>query len=189
MTTHSSRPYLGEGNVTPYSRREIARRWAWSFVQATLFRWSPRGCHGFRNWLLRLFGAAIPSGGAVRVYPSARIIHPWKLACEARVLIGPGANIYNLATVTLCHGAQLSQSVHLCAGTHDYTRWSMPLDARPIRIEANAWLAAEVFVGPGVTIGELAVIGARSVVVKDQPARMVCAGNPCRPLKPRPDPL
>jgi putative colanic acid biosynthesis acetyltransferase WcaF len=56
-------------------------------------------------------------------------------------------------------------------------------------IGENAWLAAEVFVGPGVSIGELAVIGARSVVTSDQPARMVCAGQPCRPLKPRPDPV
>jgi putative colanic acid biosynthesis acetyltransferase WcaF len=29
------------------------------------------------------------------------------------------------------------------------------------------------------------VVGARSVVVRDVPARMVCAGNPCRPLKER----
>jgi putative colanic acid biosynthesis acetyltransferase WcaF len=42
-----------------------------------------------------------------------------------------------------------------------------------------------VFVGPGVRIGELCVVGARSVVVKDLPPRMVCAGNPCRPLKER----
>ena len=125
----------------------------------------------------------------MRIYPTTRIIYPWKLTCAARVLIGPHVNIYNLASVTLGYGTQLSQSVHLCAGTHDYLNWSMPLVARPIHIGDNAWLGAEVFVGPGVTIGELAVIGARSVVVKDQPARMVCAGHPCRPLKPRPDPL
>ncbi len=176
------------GNSRPNTRREIARRWLWGAVQATLFRWSPRGCHGFRVRLLRLFGADIPAGSQVRIYPSARIIYPWKLACEARVMVGPWVNIYNLAPVTLGYGAQLSQGVHLCAGTHDYSRWAMPLVAKPIRIGANAWLGAEVFVGPGVTIGELAVIGARSVAIKDQPARMVCGGHPCRPLKPRVDP-
>jgi putative colanic acid biosynthesis acetyltransferase WcaF len=103
-------------------------------------------------------------------------------------MVGPGANLYNLAHVTLHHGANLSQGVHLCAGSHDITRWTMPLDARPIVVGENAWLAAEVFVGPGVTIGELAVIGARSVVMRDQPPRMVCAGNPCHPRRPRPDP-
>lgn len=103
-------------------------------------------------------------------------------------MIGPDVNIYNLATVTLGYGVQLSQSVHLCAGTHDYLKWSMPLVTASITIGPNAWLAADVFVGPGVTIGELAVVGARSVVIKDLPDRMVCAGHPCRPVKPRPEP-
>jgi putative colanic acid biosynthesis acetyltransferase WcaF len=64
----------------------------------------------------------------------------------------------------------------------------MPLVTKPIVIGRNAWVAADAFVGPGVTIGELSVIGARSVVIKDQPARMICAGHPCRPLKPRSEP-
>ncbi len=64
----------------------------------------------------------------------------------------------------------------------------MPLVARPIVIGENAWLGADVFVGPGVTIGELCVVGARSVVVKDLPPGTVCAGNPCRVLKARPPP-
>jgi putative colanic acid biosynthesis acetyltransferase WcaF len=64
----------------------------------------------------------------------------------------------------------------------------MPLVAQPITIGANAWLGADVFVGPGITVGELCVVGARSVVIKDLPAHMVCAGHPCRPIKERPDP-
>jgi len=103
-------------------------------------------------------------------------------------MVGPEVKLYNLSSITLLHGTNLAQGVHLCAGSHDYTRWTLPLVTRPIIVGPNAWLAAEVFVGPGVTIGELAVIGARSVVVRDQPAHMVCAGNPCRPLRPRPEP-
>jgi maltose O-acetyltransferase len=37
---------------------------------------------------------------------------------------------------------------------------------------------------PGVTIGEEAVVGAGSVVVRDAPAGVVAAGNPCRVIKP-----
>ena len=163
-------------------------RWLWAFVQTTIFRWSPRPWHGFRARLLRLFGADIAVPAQVVIFPSARITFPWKLKLASRAMIGRHVNIYNLATVTLGYGANLSQYCHLCAGTHDYTRWDMPLVTKPIVIGSNAWLGADVFVGPGVTIGELAVIGARSVVVKDQPARMICAGHPCRPLKPRPEP-
>lgn len=181
-------PYLAQGCVTPYPRGELVRQRLWSVVQATVFRFSPPRAHAFRARLLRLFGADVPEPAQVVVFASARVFFPWKLRLEPRAMIGREVNLYNLAPVTLRRGANLSQGVHLCAGSHDFTRWSMPLDARPIVIGANAWLAAEVFVGPGVTVGELAVVGARSVVMRDQPARMVCAGNPCRPLRPRPDP-
>jgi putative colanic acid biosynthesis acetyltransferase WcaF len=64
----------------------------------------------------------------------------------------------------------------------------MPLVAKPIVVGENAWLGADVFVGPGVTVGDLCVVGARSVVVKDVPAGTVCAGSPCRVLKRRDTP-
>jgi putative colanic acid biosynthesis acetyltransferase WcaF len=181
-------PYLGQGCVTPYSSGEIARRTCWTLVQSTLFRWSPRTFHGFRAGLLKVFGADIPEPGKVVIFPTASIFFPWKLDLAPRSMIGPNVIIYNLAQVSLRRGANISQNCHICAGTHDYGRWSMPTIARPIVVGENAWLGADVFVGPGVSIGELCVVGARSVVVKDQPARTVCAGNPCRVLKDRATP-
>ena len=182
------KPYLGQGCVTPYTVRELLARWLWAFVQATVFRWSPRPWHGFRAWLLRLFGAAIPAPSRVVVFPTARIFFPWKLSLAPRAMVGPHVNLYNLAPVTIAYGANLSQYCHLCAGTHDFMRWSMPLVTRPIVIGENAWLGADVFVGPGVTVGKLCVVGARSVVVRTLPPRTICAGAPCRPLKERPLP-
>jgi putative colanic acid biosynthesis acetyltransferase WcaF len=167
---------------------EVIGRWLWAFVQATLFRWSPRPCHGFRARLLRLFGADIPAPGQIVVFPTAKISYPWRLHLQPRSMIGRHVTIYNLADITLGYGANISQNCHLCAGTHDFNLWSMPLVTRPILIGRNAWVAADVFIGPGVTIGELAVIGARAVVVRDMPARTICAGHPCRPLKPRQPP-
>jgi len=181
-------PYLGQGCSTAFSGGEVALRLCWAAVQATLFRWSPRPCHGFRARLLKLFGADIPEPGRVVVFPTASIIMPWKLSLAPRAMIGPRVTVYDLAPVSLLRGANVSQNCHLCAGTHDYTRWSMPLVAKPIVVGANAWLGADVFVGPGVTVGELCVVGARSVVVKDLPARTVCAGNPCRVVKERAPP-
>ena len=181
-------PYLGQHCVTPYARREVLLRWLWALVQATLFRWSPRPLHGFRARLLRLFGAAIAEPGQVVVFPTSKITFPWKLSLEPRSMVGPGVTLYNLALITLRRGANLSQNCHLCAGTHDFNRWSMPLISQPIVIGENAWLAADVFVGPGVTVGELCVVGARSVVVCDLPPRTICVGQPCRPIKERPAP-
>lgn len=180
--------FLGQ-NCRPASPASVilAQR-LWRVIQATLFRWSPEKAHRWRAWLLRLFGADIPDCGRIVVFPTATVYFPWKLRLEPRSMIGREVRIYNLATVTLHRGANVSQLTHLCAGTHDYNRWDMPLIAAPIVIGPNAWLGADVFVGPGVTVGELCVVGARSVVIKDLPARTVCAGNPCRPLKPRREP-
>lgn len=181
-------PYLGRDCVTPYPVSEVLLRWVWLVVQSTLFRWSPRPLHIWRAWLLRFFGAGIPDCAKVVIFPTARVMFPWRLTLEPRSMVGPFVNLYNLAPIRLRFGANVSQHCHLCAGTHDFTRWDMPLIAKPIEINANAWLSADVFVGPGVTIGELCVVGARSVVVKDLPPRKICAGNPCRPLKERSDP-
>ncbi len=55
--------------------------------------------------------------------------------------------------------------------------------AKPIVIEDNCWLASNVVVCGGVTIGEGSVIGAGSVVTKDIPPRSLAAGNPCRVIR------
>lgn len=181
--------YLGRGAVTPYCKREIFLRLLWVAVQATFFRWSPEPLHRWRAFLLLLFGATIEKPGQVVVFPTAEIYFPWKLTLHPRSMIGPRVIIYNLDRVTLAYGANVSQRSHLCAGTHDYGKWSMPVVLKPITIGRNAWVAAEAFIGPGVTIGELAVIGARSVVMANQPERKICVGNPCRPVKDRSDPV
>jgi len=181
-------PYLGQGCASPYSRWEVIRREFWALTQATIFRWSPRTWHGFRARLLRLFGADIPEPGHVVIFPTAQTIFPWKLSLGPRAMVGPHVRLYNLAPIALRRGATISQHCHLCSGSHDFLRWSMPLVARPIVVGENVWLGADVFVGPGVTIGELSVVGARSVVVRDLPARKICVGNPCRPVKDRAPP-
>ncbi len=181
-------PYLGQHCVTPYPRREVLLRWLWALVQATLFRWSPRPLHGFRARLLRLFGADIAAPSQVVIFPTAKVTFPWRLVLAPRAMVGPHVILYNLALVTLRRGANLSQNCHLCAGTHDFLRWDMPLITRPIVIGENAWLGADVFVGPGVTVGDLCVVGARSVVMHDLPPRKICVGQPCRPIKDRPEP-
>lgn len=61
----------------------------------------------------------------------------------------------------------------------------MPLITAPIIVGAHAWIAADVFVGPGVTIGDQAVVGARSSVFRNVESGTVVAGNPARVIKKR----
>jgi acetyltransferase-like isoleucine patch superfamily enzyme len=56
-------------------------------------------------------------------------------------------------------------------------------EARPVRIGSNVWLGFDVCVLPGVSIGEGAIVGARSAVFDDVPAYTVVAGNPARVIR------
>ena len=166
-----------------FSLKNRIARVVWGVVQILLFRLSPRPLHKWRAFLLSCFGAKL--GKNVHVYPGVKIWAPWNLTLHDECGIGSGAILYSQGKITIGKRTVISQGVHLCAGTHDYTRAGFPLITFPIIIGDHAWLAAEAFVHPGVTIGEGCVIGARSVVVGNMPAWMVCAGHPCKPLKSR----
>lgn len=55
--------------------------------------------------------------------------------------------------------------------------------AKPITIEDNCWIASNVVICGGVTIGTNTVIGAGSVVIKDIPSGVLAAGNPCKVIR------
>lgn len=166
-----------------WSRRELVRRIVWEAFRGPLFAWTPRPMWAWRRWVLRLFGANI--GREVHVYPTVRIAIPWNLIIADEAAVGDCAILYSLGTVSIGAGATISQNAHLCAGTHDYLRHDMTLLKPPITIEAGAWICADAFIGPGVTVGELAVVGARTVVIKDVAPQTVVGGNPARLLKRR----
>lgn len=54
---------------------------------------------------------------------------------------------------------------------------------KPIIIGNNVWVGQGAMILKGVTIGEGAIIGAKSLVTKDVPAHCVVAGNPARVVK------
>lgn len=160
-----------------YSRLELAGRVLWSLAYP-LFRFSPRLAWGWRNMLLRLFGAKI--GHGVRLFPTVRIVIPWTLTVEDGVTVGDCAILYALGPMRIGAAATVSQGAHLCGGSHDFRKPDFPLWRAPVTIGTGAWIAADAFVGPGVTVGYGAVIGARAVVMKSIPEEAIVAGNPAR---------
>jgi putative colanic acid biosynthesis acetyltransferase WcaF len=128
-------------------------------------------------------GAAIGRGAVV--HPSVRIWAPQNLVMLPYSCLGPYVECYNVAPVTIGACATVSQYSHLCAATHDYTDLNLPLVPKPISIGDHAWICADAFIGPGVTVGEGAVVGARSSVFKDVDPWTSVVGNPARFLKPR----
>jgi putative colanic acid biosynthesis acetyltransferase WcaF len=166
-----------------FSLGNRAARAVWNMTWALLFWPSPRPLHAWRRLLLRAFGAKV--GRGCRVYPGARIWAPWNLELGDLATVADGVTLYNQAPIRLGERAIVSQGAHLCTGTHDYTTPNFQLIAKPIEIGAQAWVCAEAFLHPGTVVGEGAVIGARAVASGEFPAWTVCAGHPCKAIKPR----
>lgn len=169
-------------SVSKYSRKEMVSRVLWGIVHP-FFRFSPRICFRWRRFLLRLFGAKI--GKEVHIYNSATIYMPWNFEIGDWSSIGEHAFIYDLGKITIGNRATISHRAHLCAGSHDYKDKALPLLKLPIEVKDSAWICADAFIGPGVTVGEGAVVGARAVAVKDIEPWTVVAGNPAMPVKKR----
>lgn len=148
----------------------------WWLVQGTLFALSPQVLYGWRNVLLRAFGAKVGRGVLVR--PSVRITYPWKVTIGDRSWIGDHAELYSLGEITIGADAVVSQKAYLCTGSHDHRSVAFDIYAKPIVIEDQAWVCADVFVHPGITVGRGAVIAARSVLRSDAEPYGLYSGAP-----------
>jgi putative colanic acid biosynthesis acetyltransferase WcaF len=169
--------------VSPWSRGIRYRRLCWYIVRAIFFHPSPKCCNIWRLWLLRCFGCRIT--GTPLIMPTAIIEMPWQLTVEAQACLGDRAEVYNLGHVRLKTRCTVAQQVYLCGGTHDLATPELPLVVGDIVIGADAFVGVRAILLPGVEIGNGAVVGAGAVVTKDMPEWTVCAGNPCKPIKPR----
>ena len=169
--------------ASPWSFRGKLVRALWMLLGKPLFRMSFHNWYGYRRVLLRLFGARI--GRNVRVRPTVNIEIPWQLRIDRDAVIGDFAILYSLGRVTIGARTIISQYAHLCAGTHDYRNPSFPLLRPPVTIGDDVWIGADAFVGPGVTVGRLAVLGARSSTYSDIDPGVVAVGNPARAKKTR----
>ena len=100
-------------------------------------------------------------------YPTSRAWAPWNLICEDQVTLGDGAEIYNPAPVHFSSHAILSQNSYLCGAAYDFDDSRFPLLAYAMEVGAYAWVCARACVGPGVKVGEGAVLGLASAATCD----------------------
>lgn len=172
-------PYLRPS----FSGGDRLRRAVWNAVWLVLYRPSPRPLHGWRALLLRVFGAKM--GPHCHFYPGSRVWAPWNLRCADQVTAGDGAEIYNPAPMEFGSHAIVSQEAYICGETHDYDDAAFPLMAYAMKIGAYAWICARASVGPGVEVGEGAVLGLGSVASRDLEPWGVYAGSPAVKVKER----
>ena len=170
-------------SISPWAFRKRVALFVWEFCWVMFCRWTPKPFNLWRLIWLRVFGCKIY--GKPFVHQRTRIKIPWNLILHHRACVGDRANLYSLGIIEVKENAIVAQEAYLSTGTHDFSDPDLPLVTAKITIGENSFVGARAFIMPGITIGNGAVIGSCSVVTKDMPAWMVCAGNPCREIKPR----
>ena len=180
LNASESRPLEGGASFSLGNR---LRRAFWGLAWLLLCRFTPPPMHRWRRFILNLFGASIAPGA--RVHASVKIWLPANLTLGPGVLIGPGARLYNQGHITVGERTVVSQGAYICASTHDVADPDFQLLLRPVALGRECWVAADAFVGPGVTMGDRAVLAARGALFVDAEADMIYRGNPAEPLKRR----
>ncbi len=167
-----------------HSSKNRMLRFLWQLVWLFLFKLTPSlALNGWRCALLRLFGADLRA--TIGVSPTCRVWAPWNLHIGEFVSLGQNVDLYSVSPITIGSQVVISRDAYICTASHDISSSSMELTYKPIVIGSYVWIAAKAFVGPGVTIGEGAVVGACAVVTKDVEPWTVVAGNPAKFIKKR----
>lgn len=170
--------------VSPYTTLNRMKRMVWTICWNVLARPFPKSTlMPWKRFLLRLFGAKIAK--TANVYASATIFMPWNLEMKDYACIASGVDCYNAAPITIGVNATVSQRCYLCTATHNISSLCHEQIEKSINIGDRSWVAAEAFIGPGVCIGEGAVVGARAAVFKDVLPWTVVGGNPAKYIKDR----
>lgn len=167
-----------------FSLKNKMGRFLWNISYWIIFRpFNHDIFKGWRNFVLRLFGADI--GENTSVCASVKIWAPWNLKIGNYCSIGPKVDCYNQGEISIGNHTIISQKSYLCASTHDHKLAYFPLVCKPIHIEDQVWIAADAFIGPGVILGEGCVVGARSAVFKEMRPWSIVGGNPAKFLNER----
>lgn len=125
-------------------------------------------------------------GPGVEIEPPFHCDYGYNILAGADLYMNFGCVVLDCCPVRIGDNVMLGPYVQLLGAYH-------PLDpglrlthrelAAPISIGSNVWIGAGAIIGAGVTIGDESVIGAGSVVIRDVPAGVLAAGNPCRVIR------
>lgn len=133
-------------------------------------------------------------GKGAEFRPGAYAISCSKISLGNRVIIRPGCMLFadprsDGAGITIEDDVMLGADVHIYVHNHKFDDPSVPIidqghyPSKPVVAKRGSWIGAGSIILPGATIGENAVVGAGSVVVKNVPAFSVVVGNPAREVR------
>lgn len=148
----------------------------WQILKWFFFRTAFPWPSNIKVCILRSFGAKV--GNGVYIKPQVNIHLPWKLEIGDHAWLGEEAFLLNFEFMKIGAHACISQRAFLCGGNHDFRNSAMRYRNGPIIVEEGAWVGAQVFIAPGVTVGKESVISAGSVLLKDSQPGRIYSGNP-----------
>jgi carbonic anhydrase/acetyltransferase-like protein (isoleucine patch superfamily) len=133
----------------------------------------------------------VHAGGEIVIEEGAWLrteVAPVVLAAFAggRLVVGPEV-LLNGCTVSAKREVEIERKAMVGPGSRVYDADQHDLDGEhrevvaPVRIGELAWVASDVTVMRGVTIGAHAVVGARSLVTRDVPPHTLVYGMPAEP--------
>ena len=135
---------------------------------------------------------------AIKSYPDQGMNPPAKIQSSQyspSIKIGSRVNSSgNLTIAALCEvdigdDVLFASNVNITDGLHGYQNTNLPYKyqpmerIRPIKIGQGCWIGQNVVILPGVTIGEMSIVGANSVITKDLPSRCIAIGSPAKITK------
>jgi acetyltransferase-like isoleucine patch superfamily enzyme len=138
---------------------------------------------------------AVSIGSGTFIYPGAWInaVSHWagvnysgQVLIGNRVAISYGVQISAAQSIVIEDDVALSAGVVIVDHTHDHRHLDVPVfqaplsKPAPVRVGRGSFLGVHCFIGPGVQIGEHAVVAANAVVLNDVPAYALALGNPAR---------
>jgi len=136
---------------------------------------------------------------AITHYPTAPMQHPEKeqvsqefnpkITIGDRVTSTADLQIAAVCEITIEDDVLFASNINITDGLHGYENANEPykyqpmFQIAPILIKRGSWIGQNVVILPGVTIGELAIIGANSVVTQNIPDRCIAVGSPARVIR------
>lgn len=136
-----------------------------------------------KQLLTELFGAL---GRRSFIEPPFHCDYGYNIFLGERVYMNFNCVILDVTRVEIGSGTMVGPNVQIYTATHpmDYQERASGLElGKPIKIGSDVWIGGSAVINPGVTIGDRSVIGSGSVVVKDIPAGVFAAGNPCKVIR------
>ena len=106
-----------------------------------------------------------------------------------RVSATGGLQLAACLDITIEDDVLFATNINLTDALHEFSNIDVPYkfqglwQAAPIKVKRGSWIGQNVVITPGVTVGEMCIVGANSVVNHDIPDYSIAVGTPARVIK------